>query len=189
RLNRLWEELERESQQGPDFEASETVSDVVIPVVELVEEPSAVVDDGPPTPVSELQPAQIYEDAESPSQVLWWLTLRQGLVVLIVLAGASFLIGVFMPAYGQVLWPMATLLLGVACGTAAFASEQRDLSYEFLASQHFPLRSIWRFKIIFWLTAATVGTLLIALSWTLFALIRAAHRPAGVDVLADFRLG
>jgi len=27
----------------------------------------------------------------------------------------------------QVLWPVATLLLGIACGTAAFAPEQRDL--------------------------------------------------------------
>ena len=189
RLNRLWEELERERDGDPEIGTSETVSDVVIPVVELVEEPSAVESDGPPTPASELRPAQLYEDAESAGHVLWWLTLRQGLVVLIVLAAASFLIGVFMPASGQVLWPLATLALGVACGTAAFASEQRELSYEFLASQHVPLRAIWRFKIGFWLTAATLCTLLIAVSWTLFALIRAAHRPAGADLLADFHIG
>ena len=38
------------------------------------------------------------------------------------------------------------------------ANQQRDLSYQFLSAQHFPLHSIWRFKIVFWLTVAVAAT-------------------------------
>ena len=65
------------------------------------------------------------------------------------LAVPGFLVGFVIPINAQVLWPLAMLLLGVACGTAAFAQEQRDSSYLFLSAQHFPLRAVWRFKIVF----------------------------------------
>jgi hypothetical protein len=58
------------------------------------------------------------------------------------------------------LWPVATLLLGVACGTAAFAPEQRELSYHFLAAQHLPLKVVWNFKTFFWLAGAGLVALL-----------------------------
>ena len=97
--------------------------------------------------------------ARSPIEVLWWLTIRQFWPLLWPLAGAGLLIGFIIAANTQVLWPLATLILGVACGTAAFAPEQRDLSYQFLAAQHFPLKTIWRFKILFWLGVAVLVAL------------------------------
>src|SRR5207237_8412545 len=67
--------------------------------------------------------------AFSSTQVLLWLTFKQAWIPLGIFAAVGFLAGFLMPAYGQVLWPVATLLLGVACGTAAFGQEQSDLSY------------------------------------------------------------
>ncbi len=94
--------------------------------------------------------------ARTPGQALRWLTARQAGVVFWLLAGAALLVGAFVPFHGQVLWPVATLLVGVACGTAAFAPEQREQSYQFLAAQHFPLKTVWNVKIAFWLTAAAL---------------------------------
>ena len=72
-----------------------------------------------------------------------------------------------MLANAQVLWPIATLLIGVACGTAAFGPEQRDLTYQFLASQHLPLTRFWWYRILFWFSAAVLGCVILAIGWTL----------------------
>jgi hypothetical protein len=112
--------------------------------------------------------------AGSGAQVLFWLTFRQGLPLLCILGGVAVLVGLFLPAAAQVLWPACTLLLGVACGTAAFAHEQTDLSYQFLAAQHLPLKQFWNRKIVFWfLTAILVvqialwmGALVMVIQWS-----------------------
>ena len=109
--------------------------------------------------------------AESPGEVLWWLTLEQAWPVFWALAGAGFMIGFITLANGQLLWPLATLLLGVACGTAAFAPEQRDLSYQFLSAQHFPLKTIWRFKILFWLAVMVLEAMLMMLAGLLLSIL------------------
>jgi hypothetical protein len=104
------------------------------------------------------------EQAESPREVLWWLTHEQSRALLAILAVCGLTFGfAFLWLNVQVLWPLATLLLGVVCGVAAFAPEQRDLSYQFLAAQHFPLQVIWRFKIVYWLTAAVLLALIMIL--------------------------
>ena len=130
-------------------------------------------------------------EARSPGEVLWWLTLQQAWGLFFSLAAAAFVVGLLVPSFGQLLWPLATLLLGVACGTAAFAPEQRDLSYQFLAAQHFPVRAIWRFKILFWFTAAVVLALVLTLGGFLFTLFRILLRlglaAPGID--AGFHLG
>jgi hypothetical protein len=100
--------------------------------------------------------------ARSSRHALLWLTFRQAQVLFWILAIACPLVGLFVPAHGQFLWPVATLLLGVACGTAAFSQEQSDLSYQFLATQHLPLKKIWDFKTLFWLTTAVLVALLLA---------------------------
>ena len=82
-------------------------------------------------------------DASSPREVLWWLVFEQYRTPLVGMAVGCFLVGVVVSAYAQVLWPIATLILGVVCGVAAFGPEQRDQSYQFLAAEHFPLRAIW----------------------------------------------
>ena len=63
-----------------------------------------------------------------PNEVLWWLTWQQARGLFRILALIGFLIGLPIPTQLPLLWPFATLMFGVACGTAAFAPEQRDLS-------------------------------------------------------------
>lgn len=95
--------------------------------------------------------------AHSPAEALWWLTGQQALPITVALAVAVPLAAFLMPANSQILWPLFSMLLGILCGTAAFAPEQRDLSYQFLAAQHLPLESIWRFKTLYWGGVAVIG--------------------------------
>jgi hypothetical protein len=128
---------------------------------------------------------EVPTQADSSLEALLWLTSRQAAVPLCLIGVACIILGCFMPAAGQVLWPIATLLLGVACGTAAFAPEQRDLSYEFLAAQHLPMPSIWRFRVLYWFAAAVLGTLLMALAWFVIVILKAFARPLGAGAGAE----
>jgi hypothetical protein len=120
-------------------------------------------------------------EAHSPGQVLLWLTLRQARIVFGALAVAAVLVGMGVPGYGQVLWPLATLLLGVACGVATFAQEQSDLSYQFLAAQHFPLKTVWKVKALFWSAVAALLPLFLVLGGILgIAVSLLARRRPGV---------
>jgi hypothetical protein len=166
-------ELERRAPQL----AGKDGSDLDIPVV--------MVEARPGRQVVRRRPPRV-RPARSAGQVLWWLTLRQAAVPLAILAGVAVVVGFMVPAQGQVVWPVATLLLGVACGTAAFAPEQRDQSYQFLAAQHLPLRTVWNVKLIFWLAAAVLLALLLLagggilnLGKSLVALRPAPAGPAG----------
>ena len=121
-------------------------------------------------------------DATSPGEVLGWLVFRQYSVLVLGMGIGCFLVGMIVSANAQVLWPIATLLCGVVCGVAAFGPEQRDLSYQFLAAQHFPLRTIWRFKILFWAVAAVLLTILMSLGTlasTLLLRLPNGRRPDG----------
>jgi hypothetical protein len=105
--------------------------------------------------------------ARSPGQVLRWLTFRQAAVLLAILALAGLVVGLLLPSQGSALWPAATLLLGVACGTAAFAPEQRELSYQFLAAQHLPLKKFWTVKVLFWSVTALLVAQFAGSCWAL----------------------
>jgi hypothetical protein len=137
------------------------------------------------------RPRHTAPQAQSPIEVLWWLTLQQACGLVAALAAVGFLFGFVIPAQAQVLWPVATLLLGVACGTATFAAEQRDLSYHFLSSQHFPLGTIWRFKVGFWAGVLVLVTLLIVLgAFTMvFAKVDLRPRAVAVNVPATLHMG
>ncbi len=126
------------------------------------------------------------DEARSPREVLLWLTFGQAGLPLAILAIASAFLGLFIPSFGQVLWPMATLLLGVACGAATFAFEQSDLSYQFLAAQRFPLPLIWNVKIFFWAAAAALAAVLLAAVGVLALALSQAGNAGG---LAPFRFG
>ena len=124
--------------------------------------------------------AQPDGDAKSPREVLWWLVAEQYRVLAIAMPFGCFLLGLFVSANAQILWPIATLILGVCCGVAAFAPEQRELSYQFLAAQHFPLRSLWRFKILCSGAAAVALTILLALGTLAGTLLQMqVRRPVG----------
>jgi hypothetical protein len=124
--------------------------------------------------------------ANSPSEALRWLTWQQGAIPLVFLGLACFVAGACMPFAGQVLWPVVTLLIGLGCGTATFGWEQSDLSYQFLAAQHFPLKTIWNVKILFWLTAALLATGLLIITGIVLVILMAA---AGPGHAARFDLG
>jgi hypothetical protein len=143
-----------------------------------------------PAPATATVPRKArYQDAESSLQVLLWLTFNQAWIMFGIMAGVAFVVGFFVPAQGQVLWPVVTLLLGVSCGTAAFAQEQSDLSYQFLAAQHFPLKTFWNMKIAFWFIAALAGVLLaLASSWFVI-LLSAGNRPGAGPFPDRFHFG
>jgi hypothetical protein len=147
----MWEEFEREDDKLD--EPSVATEPVIVPAAPLTSPIRPA-----PRPASS---SKIPERAPSPNEVLWWLTFEQARPLLWILAPACLLIGLIMPANAQAIWPLATLLLGVICGTAAFAPEQRDLSFQFMSAQHFPLPMIWRFKLVFWFCFALLGTLAI----------------------------
>jgi hypothetical protein len=189
RFIEMWEEFEHEDRGWGPAPAED------IPVVVPVAPGPTAMADGPALAVAEppRQRRRDVEEAESPSEALWWLTFQQAWILCGILAVVGFLAGMLMPRQGQVLWPIVTLMLGVACGTAAFAPEQRDLSYQFLAAQHLPLRRVWRFKIGFWFATAALVTLFIVMGWFLIVLAQIGLRPAAAVVAPErpelFHLG
>ncbi len=105
-------------------------------------------------------------------EVLLWLALRQGGALAGVLCVLGFLLGLALPAAGAVVWPAATLLLGVACGTAVFMGEQADGAFKFWGDQRLPVGWLWLRRSGLWAgVGAAVGALML-----LGALIHAAAR-------------
>ncbi len=165
RFFEVWREFE------PVDNSSHAVGQTGKPIVHAPPAEVALPSVSLPCPTAPTPPgARLVEDtshgpkptqANSPHEVLWWLTLEQAKPVLWSLLAACLLIGLLLRGNAQVLWPFTTLLLGVVCGVLTFAPEQRDLSFQFLAAQHFPLKLIWRFKILFWLTIAVLAAVAI----------------------------
>jgi hypothetical protein len=93
----------------------------------------------------------------TPRQALLWLTFRQGTFLAAVLAAVGFALGLVLPLHGLAIWPVVSLLIGVVCGTAAFAQEQTNGFNRFLGTQRLPLGQVWAVKITFWLTAAVLA--------------------------------
>jgi hypothetical protein len=98
----------------------------------------------------------------SPWHALLWLVLQQGTLFATIMISLSLILGFVVPLSFQVLWPLFTLWLGVACGTATFAREQAEQTYHFLSAQHFPLPAFWVSRIVFWLTTAVISAILLA---------------------------
>lgn len=147
-----------------------------LPMAEIVEDsdPAAAEVAAPAAPSFR----KASRDARSPSEVINWLTWKQAAPIVLALSLLSLAIGALLPAAAPVVWPMATLLVGATCGCMAFAQEQRDLSYQFLASQHFPLRMIWRTKLLLWAGIALGSTIVMLLMCGLVFGIMAAPRLA-----------
>lgn len=90
-------------------------------------------------------------------QVLWWLTWRQGWKMVLVLGMAAVAVGLLLHVDYLALWPFATLLVGILCGTMAYANEQGEGAFRFLGDQRLPLGQVWVMKTVFWLTMALAG--------------------------------
>ena len=84
----------------------------------------------------------------------------------------SLLLGFLVLADDVMLWPAATLLVGVLCGATAFADEQQG-SVRFLGDQRFPLIRFWIVKVAFRFLLAVVAVFMVLLP----SLIRALAAP------------
>jgi hypothetical protein len=96
-------------------------------------------------------------------RVLLWLSYRQGRCVLAGGLAFAVALGLTVNLMPLILWPIGTLLLGLACGLACFCLDQGDGS-RFLGAQRFSPGRIWTIKVLFWGICAVVLT---ALSWQL----------------------
>jgi hypothetical protein len=111
-------------------------------------------------------------------EVLLWLVMRQGGVLVGVLCVLGFLLGLALPTAGTGLWPVATLFVGVACGTAVFMGEQAEGAFKFWGDQRLPVGWLWLRRSGFWAgVGAFVGALML-----LGALI---HAGAQGDLSSD----
>jgi hypothetical protein len=99
---------------------------------------------------------------------LFWLIERQGLRLALAGLGVSLLAGFFMFPAPDLLYPAATLLIGLVCGVAVFASEQSGEQERFLGAQRVPPGRMWLMKNWLWGLAA--------LSWTGLLMIAMALR-------------
>jgi ABC-type transport system involved in multi-copper enzyme maturation permease subunit len=78
--------------------------------------------------------------------MLFWLTWRQARGFAAGLAIFALFLGFVISLEPVLLWPAATLIVGVLCGATAFADEQQG-SFRFLADQRFPLGRVWVVKV------------------------------------------
>ena len=157
----MWEQFDHVAGGWSSREQPHSAAVQVLAPVEAEPDDEPMVEE-PAVPASAGVRRQRQEPAaRSPGAALWWLTCKQAAGTWTFLGVACLVLGILLPAQGPLFWPMASLLLGVVCGTATFAAEQRDLSYQFLAAQHLPLPAIWRFKTAFWSATAIVAAVVV----------------------------
>jgi hypothetical protein len=75
-----------------------------------------------------------------------WLCYRQMFRLALGVLAFSLFLGVLFLLIGPLMWPVATLGLGVLCGVTVFSDEQTLGSFRFLGDQRFPLGRIWVIK-------------------------------------------
>ncbi len=111
-------------------------------------------------------------------RVLVWLTWRQGRAPFFVLMPFAFLAGLALPEAGVVVWPAATLLIGVVFGTGAFLDEQVATSNRFLGDQRLPAGRVWLTKVGLWFGLALALAALMLLTGAAAAVAADAQRRA-----------
>jgi ABC-type transport system involved in multi-copper enzyme maturation permease subunit len=92
--------------------------------------------------------------------MLYWLTWRQARGFAAGLAAFALLLGFITLLQGVMLWPVATLIVGVLCGATAFADEQSG-AFRFLGDQRLPLGRLWVVKVGVRFGIAVVAALLV----------------------------
>jgi hypothetical protein len=94
-------------------------------------------------------------------RVLLWLCWQQARSFALVLLLCSVAAGLLVMTEGTIVWPAATLLVGVVCGVTVFADEQSGGAFRFLGDQRLPPGRIWLFKTGVRLALAFLAALLI----------------------------
>src|SRR5262249_8736278 len=77
------------------------------------------------------------------------LVCRQGRWAFVAILLAAVVLGAIAHTLPALLWPVGSLLLGVACGLVCFAPDQHG-GREFLAAHRFPLGRLWIAKVLCW---------------------------------------
>jgi hypothetical protein len=90
---------------------------------------------------------------------LLWLSWRQALPLALAVPAVGLVLGLLVLLDGAIMWPIATLLLGVLCGVTTFADEQALGSFRFLGDQRFPPGRVWLIKTAMRLGLAAAGIL------------------------------
>jgi hypothetical protein len=93
---------------------------------------------------------------------LWWLTARQSRFFAVGMAVFALVLGFIVLADGGILWPAATLFVGVLCGATAFADEQQG-PFHFLGDQRLPLGRLWIVKVGLRFLIALIAAVIILL--------------------------
>lgn len=95
---------------------------------------------------------------------LWWLSARQFRKTAMVVLLVAVILGAMLPTTSWVLWPVATLLLGVTAGVLAFADEQSSDTERFFAAQRLPLGQVWLMKVGLCAALAFVAMLILPIT-------------------------
>jgi hypothetical protein len=123
------------------------------------------------------------------SPALWWLVWRQGRGELVVVGTCLFVLGIGFTSHVSMLWPLATLLVGIVCGTSVWAREQADASYRFLTNQRLPPGRVWLVKTAFAALAALAALVLGLLGAMIHLWLAHGRQPdAFPALLASLRL-
>jgi ABC-type transport system involved in multi-copper enzyme maturation permease subunit len=109
-------------------------------------------------------------------EVLLWLALRQGVILAAVLTVLAFFLGLSLPTAGAGVWPVGTLFLGVACGTAVFMGEQAEGAFKFWGDQRLPVAWLWLRRTALWAGVGATAAGLMLLS----ALLHVAAQERGL---------
>ena len=130
-------------------------------------------------------PAPVRRMRSRPSLVASWMRLvwlcdRQMRRLALGVLASSLGLGVLFMVVGPLLWPVATLLLGVLCGVTVFSDEQASGSYRFLGEQRFPLGRVWIIKTCSRFALLLLASFVLLVPSLLVALYHSnEHSPSG----------
>jgi hypothetical protein len=89
-------------------------------------------------------------------------------------------LGIALPRGPLVIWPISTMLLGLACGLAVFGHERSGGYERLLGAQRLTPGTLWTVKGLFWIAIAFAGAALIwAIGITHQTLLNASDHNAG----------
>lgn len=115
-----------------------------------------------------------------------WLTLRQGRWLLLGGLAVSIAVAPLVARSPLVVWPIATLALGVACGLAVFAPEQIGEQARFLGAQRVSPGVVWGVKTAAWVLALVVLSAILWCASLAIVLLRDAYRSTQAEQRLDW---
>ncbi len=108
--------------------------------------------------------------------VLFWLTWRQARGFALGMAIFALVIGFLIPTLGVIVWPAATLFLGMLCGVTAFDDEQQG-PFRYLGDQRLPLLRLWIIKVGVRLAIALAAAALMTMPACFIAMVNPDALP------------